>query len=71
MKIWRPFKRDCPICERLKEENIYLKGLVNSLLIKQEIPTVIIPPQSKELSKEENAQLEKIAKGELEEYGAV
>jgi hypothetical protein len=57
------------MCERLKDENAYLKGLVNSLLVKQEIPIVVTPTKPKELSKEEKERQDKIAKGELEEYG--
>ncbi|MFA6142498.1 MAG: hypothetical protein WC738_04295 [Candidatus Omnitrophota bacterium] len=69
MKIRWPFKHNCPMCERLKDENAYLKGLVNSLLVKQEIPIVVTPTKPKELSKEEKERQDKIAKGELEEYG--
>ncbi len=65
--MW-PFKHKCPDCERVKEENLYLKGLINSLLVKQGLEPVIVA-KPKELTPEEKAHLEKIDKGALEEFG--
>lgn len=63
--IW-PFK--CRKCSHIEEENRYLKGLVNSLLIKQGMAPVVAE-KPKELTAEEKARQDKIARGELETFG--
>lgn len=63
--MW-PFK--CHKCAHIEEENRYLKGLVNSLLIKQGM-NPIVAAKPKELTQEEKDREKKIESGTLETFG--